>query len=106
VAELTAQSFNLIWQSPPFEATNGEIRQYILAIVEVETEHQFEVTANSTQITVGSLHPYYNYLCKVQAVTVDSGPFSEIISIHLLEAGTRLMYSSTVTEDVLSHTRN
>ena len=106
VSELTAQSFNLIWQPPPFEATNGEIRQYILAIVEVETELTFEVTANSTQMIVGSLHPHYNYLCKVQAVTVDSGPFSEIISVHLLESGTRLMYSSTVTEDVLSHARN
>jgi len=54
VSELTAQSFNLIWQPPSFEATNGEIRQYILAIVEVETELKFEVTANSTQMAVGS----------------------------------------------------
>ena len=87
VSELTAQSFNLIWQPPPFEATNGEIRQYILAIVEVETELTFEVTANSTQMIVGSLHPYYNYMCKVRAETTQPGPFSDVISVLLLEEG-------------------
>ena len=103
MSELTAQSFSLVWQPPPFEATNGDIRQYTLAIVEVETELYFEVITNTTQLTVDSLHPYYKYQCKVQAATVDTGPFSETISVHLLEAGTRFyVFCSSVRDHIIS----
>jgi len=42
---------------------------------------------NISQATVSSLHPYYNYMCKVRAETILPGPFSDVISVLLLEEG-------------------
>ena len=85
---LTSRSFSLMWQPPPFEQINGDIRRYTLLIVESETGRQFEVTTNDTQIIISSLHPYYNYMCRVRAETTQPGPYSVAISVHLLEEGT------------------
>ena len=87
---VTSQSFTVTWQPPPLEEINGDIRRYTLLIVESETERQFEVTTNETQITINSLHPYYHYMCRVRAETSQPGPYSVAISVHLLEEGTLL----------------
>ena len=84
---VTSQSFTVVWQPPPFEQINGAIQRYTLLIVESETGREFEVTANDTQTTINSLHPYYNYLCRVRAETTQPGPYSVAISIRLLEEG-------------------
>ena len=84
---VTSYSFTVTWQPPPFEEINGDIQRYTLLIVESETGRQFEVSANDTQITINSLHPYYNYLCRVRAETTQPGPYSVAISIQLLEQG-------------------
>ena len=76
-----------MWQPPPLEEINGDIRRYTLLIVESETGRQFEVTTNDTLTTINSLHPYYNYLCRVRAETIQPGPYSVAISIRLLEEG-------------------
>ena len=76
-----------MWQPPPFEEINGDIRHYTISIVEVETGWEFEVMTNITQATVSSLHPYYNYMSKVRAETTQPGPFSDVISVLLLEEG-------------------
>ena len=76
-----------MWQPPPFEEINGDIRHYTISIVEVETGQEFETMTNITQATVRSLHPYYNYMCKVRAETILPGPFSDMISVLLLEEG-------------------
>ena len=76
-----------MWQPPPFEEINGDIRQYTLSIVELETGWKFKVTTNDTQITINSLHPFYNYLCRIRAETTQPGPYSDEISVHLLEQG-------------------
>ena len=87
LTELTSQSFSLMWQPPPFEEINGDIRRYTISIVEVETGQEFETMTNISQATVTSLHPYYNYMCKVRAETILPGPFSDVISVLLLEEG-------------------
>ena len=84
---LTSRSFTVMWQPPPLEEINGDIRRYTLLIVESETGRQFEVTTNDTLTTINSLHPYYNYLCRVRAETIQPGPYSVAISIRLLEEG-------------------
>ena len=76
-----------MWQPPPLEEINGDIRRYTLLIVESETGRQFEVTTNETQITINSLHPYYHYMCRVRAETTQPGPYSVAISVQLLEQG-------------------
>ena len=87
LTNLTSQSFSLMWQPPPFEEINGDIRQYTLSIVELETGWKFKVTTNDTQITINSLHPFYNYLCRIRAETTQPGPYSDEISLRLLEQG-------------------
>jgi len=76
-----------MWQPPQFEEINGDIQHYTIYIVEVETGREFEVMTNISQATVSSLHPYYNYMCKVRAETTQPGPFSDVISVLLLEEG-------------------
>ena len=76
-----------MWQPPPFEEINGDIRHYTLSIVELETRWEFEIMTNVSQVTVTSRHPYYNYMCKVRAETTQPGPFSDVISVLLLEEG-------------------
>ena len=87
LTNFTSQSFSLTWQPPPFEEINGDIRQYTLSIVELETGWKFEVTTNDTQITINSLHPFYNYLSRIRAETTQPGPYSDEVSVHLLEQG-------------------
>ena len=92
LTDLTSQSFSLEWRPPPFEQINGVIRHYTLSIVEMETRQEFEIMTNISRVTVDSLHPFYNYLCKVRAETTEPGPFSGVISILLLEQGEVQLY--------------
>ena len=48
----------------------------------------FQVTTNTTSITIGFLHPYYTYNCTVVAVTIGPGPFSTVITVRTAEDGT------------------
>ena len=84
---ITHDSLSLNWQAPPFEETHGVIRNYVIAVHEVETGRNFTETSNVTQVTLSNLHPFYTYNCSIAAVTVGTGPFSEYISIRLPEAG-------------------
>jgi hypothetical protein len=45
------------------------------------------LTTLSTTITVTGLHPYYTHRCNVSAVTVDEGPFSDLVDVTTLEDG-------------------
>ena len=38
-------------------------------------------------INVGSLHPYYEYRCRVSAFTTQQGPFSDFVSVLSGETG-------------------
>ena len=85
--EVMSTYLTLTWNAPPFEETNGVIRYYRIRITEVETGTTFFVTSNVTEITVPDLHPYYTYECNIAAFTVELGPYSNAITIQLLEEG-------------------
>ena len=85
--EVTSAYLTLMWNAPPFEETNGIIRYYMIRVSELETGTTFFVTSNETEVTVSDLHPYYTYECNVAAFTVDLGPYSNAITIQLLEEG-------------------
>ena len=85
--EVTSSYLTLTWTPPPFEETNGIIRYYMIRVSEVDTGTSFFVTANETEVTIPSLHPYYTYECNVAAFTVGLGPYSGPITTQLLEEG-------------------
>ena len=82
------QPLNL-WQAPPPDTQNGEIRYYIIAIIEVDTGTQssYNTSNNSKYFTLQSLHPYYLYHISVAAATVGLGPYSSDKAIRMPEAG-------------------
>ena len=80
-------SLTLIWTAPDFPNHNGIIRNYVIAIHEVETGRNFTESSNTTQVTLEPLHPYYTYMCSIAAVTVGRGPFSIHVTEQLPEAG-------------------
>ena len=77
----------LSWDPPPFDQINGHIRLYIVVVTERETASEFQVQSNYTRVTLQSLHPYYNYTCRVAVVTTGSGPYSGNLTIQLPEDG-------------------
>lgn len=65
----------------------GDVRDYIVRILEVDTGLVTDIRSAATYITV-PVHPAYTYNCSVSAVTVSNGPFSTEISVLTLEDGT------------------
>lgn len=84
---VTSESFTLMWQPPPFEETNGIIRNYVIRVTEVNTGQTFTETSNTTQVILVGLHPFYIYECQVAAETVGLGPYSTQITVQLDEEG-------------------
>ena len=93
VGTVTTSSIQLSWESPPSEDHNGVIVSYTVICLELESDGIMrEYSSTTTNITVTDLHPYYRYSCRVSAVTVSLGPFSDHINITTLEDGTYKNY--------------
>jgi len=90
VTNSTSDSFILSWDPPPVEDTYSFIRNYLIAVTEIDTGRGFTMSANSTQIVLNELHPFYTYTCAIAAYTVALGPYSNEISVQLAEEGKRL----------------
>ena len=86
-SNVTDSSFHLVWHSLPAADQNGIVRHYLVNITEVDTGRQFQLTSLATYISIGSLHPFYTYMCAVAASTVDIGPYSPPLTVKTLEAG-------------------
>ena len=89
----SAQSTTLIdltWDPPPAIDTNGVIQYYSIRVLESETSRSWSFVHVEPEISVGSLHPYYNYKCQVAAYTVDVGPYTNITMVQTHEAGMKL----------------
>ena len=87
VSALNSTSISLSWMPPPLIDQNGIIREYRITITEVETGSVLGFTSTTTALIVPSLHPYYNYQCKVNAYTIDHGPYTEDFTVRTLEDG-------------------
>ena len=87
--QITSTSFTLSWMAPPSEDHNGVIHHYIMRCTEQDRGVMFQrVTANATtQGLVDSLHPFYNYICTVAAVTIAEGPSSSRITVTTEQDG-------------------
>ena len=80
-------SIILTWSPPPEGTQNGIIRMYSVRVLEVETGTFILHNVTEASLALSSLHPYYMYQCSVAAVTVGTGPFSDVLSIQTYEAG-------------------
>ena len=53
----------------------------------IETGNTEQLTSDQPQLTIEGLHPFYTYSFLIAAVTVGPGPFSEVLSIQMPQAG-------------------
>ena len=60
---------------------NGEIQHYLIIMMVTESGEQVQLTSEVTTLTIGGLHPFYNYNILISAVTTDTGPYSFPINI-------------------------
>ena len=67
----------------------GDVRDYVVRILEIDTGLVTDIRSADTFITV-PVHPAYSYNCSVSAVTVGRGPFSTAISILTPQDGNKI----------------
>ena len=80
-------SIQLTWDPPVADQQNGIIRQYLINVTELETGVLMHYSTNQTQTTIESLHPFYTYNFTVTAVTVEKGPYTDVITIQTHQQG-------------------
>lgn len=78
---------DLTWTEPPAVDINGVIDYYSIRVVESETGRSWSFEHVEPEISVGSLHPYYNYQCQVAAFTVGLGSYSNTTLVQTNEEG-------------------
>ena len=83
----TNVSITLIWNPPPFEHQNGQIRSYSIILTYPLSGTQRLLTTNSsyTNFTIGGLQPYSSYLFSIAAETISLGPYSDTINVSTVE---------------------
>lgn len=87
VTTIASSSVSLTWSPPPVNLRNGIIREYKINVSEVETGRELEFYSSTSAITISTLHPFYTYLCRVSAFTVEYGPYTEDLVFMTLEDG-------------------
>ena len=82
-------SIHISWDHPPADTHYGIIREYWITYTELETGAVFNAStvSETTQLVVGSLHPFHTYTLFIVPVTVDVGTNYTEITIRTKEAG-------------------
>ncbi len=84
---LMSRSVDLAWVAPRGDRQNGVIRYYMIEVYENDTGMviPYQTLSDQTSFTVSSLHPFYTYSIRIQAVTVSRGPLSTTITVNTLQ---------------------
>ena len=72
--------------APEEMSQNGIIWQYIINITRIDTGEMESYTSQDFSIILQVL-PFRRYLVSIAAVTVDTGPFSEYLTVEMPEDG-------------------
>ena len=82
-------SIHISWDHPPEDTHYGIIREYRITYTELETGAVFNTSTDSetTEVAVGSLHPFYTYMFFIVPVTVNVGTNHTEITVRTEEAG-------------------
>lgn len=84
----SSTSIQLHWTAPDSQYRNGIISNYYVEIIEVDTNTNLDShTSSDSQISITSLHPYYEYNCTIAAYTVGKGPSSSGLVIRTFQDG-------------------
>ena len=89
---VNSSTIELNWDPPDVEGPNAAVRYYIVNVTEVQTANIFQFTANTTGLSISSLHPSYTYEIAVSAVTIGPGPFSPTLTLQTAEAGAKTCF--------------
>ena len=84
---INSSSVHLSWLPPMENQRNGNIRHYIIGVIELHTGRKFPLSSTNTTFIYPQLHPAYAYHFSVAAVTVDIGPYSDPIVTTTPEDG-------------------
>ena len=87
IEQVLSRSVRLSWVSPDQDFLNGELMHYLLHVIEQETNTTTQVLSTEDEAELDFLHPHYNYVVRVTAVTVLPGPYTEDVVITTLEDG-------------------
>ena len=80
------KSINITWLSPLAEDINGLIRHFTINITG-HYKNRSILTSEHLYHSVQGLIPFINYSISVAAITVDTGPFSDLVTVEMPEAG-------------------
>ncbi len=88
-----SRSVDLAWVPPRGDRQNGVIRYYRIEVYENDTGTNipYQTLSNQTSFTVISLHPFYTYSIRIQAVTISPGPLSTTITVNTLQDSKRII---------------
>jgi len=82
---MDSRTIVITWEPPLASMQNSIIQNYTVAVLEQQTSSRFTLVSTGVAITVSNLHPAYDYIVQVAAVTVRTGPFSEMVTTTTLE---------------------
>ena len=82
---LTATSIFMSWDEPL--TPNVTVDHYLVLVDELATIQSWTFHVVNPEATILSLHPYYNYSCRVAVFSSAMQPYSQPISIVTLQAG-------------------
>ena len=86
---LSALIIQITWQPPPLPQQNGVITGYVINVTSLDTGLSQQLMSTATNLQVPNLTPFTNYVCIVAAKTaIGVGPFSTVVNVQTLEAGT------------------
>ena len=93
---VSSTKIQLTWQPPPSEIQNGHVRLFTVSVFEVQTNTTYSYTLHnqpSKDLTrqLKSLHPFYEYVCSVAAITIGLGPYTSPLRVRTFEDGECLL---------------
>ena len=91
----SSTTLSIEWMPPPQDDQNGIIRSYVVRVLEVVTSTTMTYNTTEESLTVGFLHPHYQYEVSVAAVTVGQGPFSDSVTIQTPQDGEQCCFYCT-----------
>ena len=99
VVVVSSTRIQLTWQPPPREIQNGHVRLFTVFVSEVQTNTTSLYTLRSQPLEdltlqLESLHPFYEYVCSVAAITIGPGPYTSRLRVRTFEDGECLPFFS------------
>ena len=89
VVALNSSTTQVSWDPPLSETQNGPISGYVVQIIGINTDEDFEIQSyeGPNTFTVSNLHPFYAYAYTIAAIGTGIGPYSTALVFQMPEEG-------------------